>query len=79
MAVASPGRGAYSDKDRIGGRNGGSEIGRESKPSHPERCVLREWASPGSKSASLTLEGRDLRAVLVDAGYMMPEIGEAGA
>ena len=79
VAVAAPRRRADRDEHRISLGNRRGKIGREIQP--PGFGIGRDQrVEAGFENRDLaTAQGCDLVAVLVDAGDLMAEIGEAGA
>jgi hypothetical protein len=77
MAVTAARRRSYGDKDNFGRSNRGFQISRkyQSALPHISRNKLRQAGLVDWYFASI--EHRDLVSILIQAGDVMPEIGEA--
>ncbi len=79
MAIAAPRRRADRDEHRLGSLHSLGEVGREVEPAALD-IGLDQRLEPRLPDRHLAgIEAVDLVLVLVDAGHMVAEIGEAGA
>ena len=79
MAVTAAARSADADEHDVGVRDRARQIGREGEPAggHVLRDKVVEAGLIDGNAAGLELG--DLAGVLVDAGHVVAEVGEAGA
>jgi hypothetical protein len=79
MPVAAPRRRADRDEHRLGACDGRGKIGGEGQ-TPAARVALDQPVEPGLEDRHLAaLQRLDLAGVLVDAGHVVAEVGEAGA
>jgi len=78
MTVPAPRRRSNRDEDRIGGRNGRSQVRGEGQPAVPNVPLHQVRETRLEDRHHTPLQRLDLASILVDAGHMMPEIRKTG-